>query len=95
MPCRILTVDKMQFGLMLERGTIDAVFILRRLQEEYNAKGKKLHMCFVNLDKAFDRVLRKVFEWAMRKKGIPEVLIRSVMSLYEGAKTRFRVYSEL
>ena len=29
----------------------------------------------------------------MRKKGIPEV--RSVMSLYEGAKTRVRVGSEL
>ena len=31
----------------------------------------------------------------MRKKGIPEVLVRSVLSLYECAKTRFRVYSEL
>ena len=34
-------------------------------------------------------------EWAMRKKGIPEVLVRSVMSLYEGAKTIVRVDSEL
>ena len=31
----------------------------------------------------------------MRKKGLPEVLVRSVMSLYEGAKTRVRVDSEL
>ena len=31
----------------------------------------------------------------MRKKGIPEVLVKSVMSLYEGAKTRVRVDSEL
>ena len=31
----------------------------------------------------------------MRKKGIPEVCVRSVMSLYEGAKTRVRVDSEL
>ena len=31
----------------------------------------------------------------MRKKGIPEVLVRSVMSLYEGAKARVRVNSEL
>ena len=50
-------------------------------------------MCFVDLEKAFDRVPRKVLEWAMRKKRIPEVLVRSVMSLYEGAKTRVRVDS--
>ena len=51
---RKVTVDEMQFDLMPERGTIDAVFILRRLQEEYHAKGKKLNMCFVELEKAFD-----------------------------------------
>ena len=80
---------------MSEKGTIDAVFMLRRLQEEYCAKGKKLYMCFVDLEKALDRVPMKVLEWALRKKGIPEVLVRSVMGLYEGAKTRVRVDSEL
>ena len=74
--CGVVTVNEMQFGFMPERGTIDAVFILRRLQEEYHAKGKTL--CFVDLEKAFDRVSKKVLEWAMRKKEIPEVLIRSV-----------------
>ena len=34
---------------------------------------------------------RKVLEWAMRKKGIPEAMVMAVMSLYEGAKTRVRV----
>ena len=48
-------------------------------------------MCFVDLEKTFDRVLRKVVEWAMRKRGLPEVMVRAVMSLYEGAKTRVRV----
>ena len=36
----IVSVDDMQYGFMPERGTIDAVFILRRMQEEYHAKGK-------------------------------------------------------
>ena len=49
----------------------------------------------MDLEKAFDRVPRKVLEWAIRKKGIPEVLVRPVMSLYEGAKTRVRVDCEL
>ena len=41
---RMVSVDEMQFGFMPERGSIDAVFILRRMQEEYHAKGKKLYM---------------------------------------------------
>ena len=52
-------------------------------------------MCFVDLEKAFDMVQRKMLEWAMRRNEKPEVLVRSVMSLYEGAKIRARVDSEL
>ena len=86
----------MKCNLVLKkRGTIDAVSILRRLQEEYRAKGKKLYVCLVDLERALERVPKKVLEWAMRMKGIPEVLARSVMSLYEGVKTRVRVNSEL
>ena len=44
----IVTVNYMQFGSMSARGTIDAVFILRRLQEEYHAKGKKMYMSFAD-----------------------------------------------
>ena len=52
-------------------------------------------MCFVDLEKTIGRVPRIVLELVLRKKEIPEVLVRSVMSLYEGAKTRVRVDSEL
>ena len=81
----------MQFGIMPGKGTIEAVFILRRIQEEYLARQQKLYMCFVDLEKAFDRVPRKVVEWAMRKKGIPEALATAVMSLYKGARTKVKV----
>ena len=41
-----------------ESVTIYIVFVLKRLQEEYHAKGKKLYMCFVDLEKASDWVTR-------------------------------------
>ena len=52
-------------------------------------------MCFEDLEKAVDRVPRKVLGWATRKKGIPDVLVRSVMCVHEGAKIRVRVDYEL
>ena len=52
-------------------------------------------MCFVDIEKAFDRVVRKMMEWAMRKKGFPEVIVKVVMSLYYGAKTKVQVGLEL
>ena len=39
-------------------------------------------MCYVDLERAFNNVQRKVVNWAMRKKGIPEALGTAVMSLY-------------
>ena len=50
-------------------------------------------MCFADLEKAFDRVPRKVMEWAMRKKGLPEILVKAMMSLYEAAETKVIVGS--
>ena len=55
----------MQFGFMPGRGKTDAIFIVRQIQEKYNAKGKLLYFSFVDLEKAFDRVLRKVLWWSM------------------------------
>ena len=56
---RILTLvnlNEMQFRFVPGKGTVDAIFIVRRMQEEYQKKDKKLYMCFVNMEKAFDRV---------------------------------------
>ena len=65
-----ISIDDMQFGFMPGRGTTDAIFILRQLQEKHLAKNKKLYFVFVDLEKAFNRVPRKVIWWAMRKLGI-------------------------
>ena len=86
-----VTVNEMQCGFMPGKGTVDALFMARMLQEKYGKKKRKLYMCFVDLEKAFDRVPRKVIEWALRKKGVNENLVRVVMQLYEGAKTKVKV----
>ena len=58
----MVKVDEIQIGFMPGKGTINAVFILRSLREEYMDKEKKLYLCFVDLEKALDRVPRRVVE---------------------------------
>ena len=90
-------IDEMQCGFMSGRGTTDAIFIVRQLQEKHLAANKPLYMAFVDLEKAFDRVPRDVIWWAMRKLGIDEWLVHLVQSMYKDVRSRVRVgdgYSE-
>ena len=41
-----MAINEMQIGFMSESGTIDALFMLRRMQEEYHNKRKRC-MCFL------------------------------------------------
>ena len=99
----MIEIDEMQFAFVPGRGTTDAIFIIRQLQEKYlsmkdlNGKNLTLYFAFVDLEKAFDRVPRKVLWWAMRSLGIDEWVVRLVQGMYNNARSRVRVgdsYSE-
>ena len=92
MRCSVIhKIDEMQCGFMSGRGTTDAIFIVRQLQEKHFAANKPLYMAFVDLEKAFDRVPRDVIWWAMHKLGIDEWLVRLVQSMYKDVRSRVRV----
>ena len=50
----VVDIDKMQCEFLPGRRTVDAVFVLRRLNAKFRAKNKKLFFVFVDLEKAFD-----------------------------------------
>ena len=87
----IVNIDEMQFGFCASRGTTDAIFVLRQLQEKYLTKHGKLYMAFADLEKAFDKVSQKVLWWALRVVGVPEWLVKLVQAMYVGARSRTRV----
>ena len=80
----------MQYGFMPGKGTTDAIFVVRQIQEKFLARKKALYYAFVDLEKAFDRVPREVIRWALRKLGVEEWLVKAVMTMYEKARTVVR-----
>ena len=93
----MVNIDEMQFGFVPGKGTTDAIFIVRQLQEKYIAANKPLYFAFVDLEKAFDRVPRKVLWWALRSLGVEEWAVRVIQGMYSNARSRVRVngqYSE-
>ena len=66
---QLVSIADSQFGFVPGRSTTDAIFVVRQLQEKYLAANKRLYMAFVDLEKAFDLVPRKVIWWALRKLG--------------------------
>ena len=51
-----IKIDDMQFRFVKGKGTTDAIFMARQMQENFRVKG----FGFVDLEKAFDRVPREV-----------------------------------
>ena len=58
-----MSIANMTFGFMPGKGTTDAIFIMRQVQEQHQATRKKLYYTFVDLEKAFDRVPIEVVKW--------------------------------
>ena len=52
----LINLNKIRLGFMPRKGTEDVTFIVRKMQKEYRKKKKQLHMCFVDMNKAFSRV---------------------------------------
>ena len=94
---QVVSIYDSQFGFVPDRGTTDAIFVVRQLQEKYVTAIKRLYMAFVDLENAFDRVPRKVIWWALRKLGVDEWIVWLVQGMYSNARSRVHVgegYSE-
>ena len=58
--------------------------------EKHREKQKGLHIVFIDLEKAYDRVSRQDVWRRIREKGVPGKYVRIVQDMYEGARIRVK-----
>merc|ERR1712035_210459 len=84
-------IQEEQCGFRPGRGTLDQLYTLRRVVEGLWEFAQPVHMCFVDLEKAFDRVPRGILWGVLREYGVGGPLLRAVRSLYDRSRSLVRI----
>lgn len=86
----MITLHNNQCGFVSGKSTTEAIQSLRILTERYLNARKDLHMLFIDLEKAFDRVPRDLIWNALRAQNVPESYVRIIKDMYAESNTRVR-----
>ena len=59
--------------------------------KKYRVKRKNLHLVFIDLEKAYDRVPRDLIWLVLNKKNVLRGYIEIIKDMYEGAITSVKI----
>ena len=75
-------IPEMQFGFMRDRGTRNAIFVLRMIGERAIEHQQDLFLCFIDYQKAFDRVRHKELFKILANIQIDDKDMRIIRTIY-------------
>jgi hypothetical protein len=61
----VTNITENQFGFMPEISTMEAIFLIRQFIKICREQKKDMHMIFIDLKNAYDKVHRNVMLWAL------------------------------
>ncbi|EYC40903.1 hypothetical protein Y032_0590g385 [Ancylostoma ceylanicum] len=86
----IVEVTRNQCGFVKNCSTTDAIHAVRLLSEKHREKKKTVHLAFLDLEEAFDRIPRELICLSLRYHGIPEEYVRWMQLLYRNVTSSVR-----
>jgi hypothetical protein len=69
------------------RSTMEVIFLIRHLMERCMEQKKDLHMIFIDLEKAYDKVTRNVMWWDLQKYKVSSKYITLIKDMYDNVVT--------
>jgi hypothetical protein len=86
----VTNITENQFGFMPGRSTMEAIFLIWKLMEICREQKKDLHMVFIDLEKAYNKVPRNVMWWALQKQKVSTKYITLIKDMYDSVVSSVR-----
>ena len=85
-----MQISTNQFGFMPGRSTTEAIFLIRQVMERFREQKKDLHLVFIDLEKAYDKIPRNVMWWSLDKHKVPSKYVTLIKDMYNNVVTSVR-----
>lgn len=66
---------------------MEAIFFIRQSMKRYIQKRQDLHMEFIDQDKAYDKVVKRVFGGFLRRKKCQQSMLALIKDMYDRETT--------
>jgi hypothetical protein len=86
----VTNIIENQFGFIPGRLTMEMIFLIRQLMKRCMEQKKDMHMIFIDLQKAYDKVSRNVLWWALQKDKVLSKYITLIKDMYDNVVTSVR-----
>jgi Reverse transcriptase (RNA-dependent DNA polymerase) len=71
---------------------MEAIFLIRRLMERYQELKRDLHMIFIDLEKAYNKIPRNIMWWTLEKKRVPTKYVTLIKDIYTNVESSLSPY---
>ena len=85
-----VTSDR-QYGFRPNRGTTDAIFVVRQLMQKSKERNLNLHYHFIDFKSAFDTIWRQALWRMMARIGVNKTVIEVIKNMYEKSQCTVNV----
>ena len=80
-----------QQGFRSGRSCTDAVFVIRQITEKSIEYNRPAFMCFIDLEKAFDRIQLEDVTQLLYDRQVPQNIIKTIENIYQANRLQTRI----